>query len=97
MPNATDAQGNVTGYAPARVTAKAKVASRTDAVWNEGGEYEQHVAQLGFMVDYADGRNAEWAAATPHLNVQMTVKREIADEHFPLGRAITITFEPSED
>jgi hypothetical protein len=80
-----------------KVTAKVKVGSRVDAVWNRGTEQEASVAQLGFMVDYADGRNTEWAAATPSLSVQMTVKREIADEHFPLGRAVTLTFEPSED
>lgn len=78
------------------VTAKVKVSSRTDNVWNEGTEHEVAVAQLTFAVDYNDGRNAEWAAATPSLSLNMSVKKAIADEHFPLGKAITLTFEPSE-
>lgn len=97
MPNETDDQGNITNWAPAKVTAKVKVSARTDNVWNEGTPSEVAVAQLTFTVDYNDGRNKEWAAATPALSLSMSVRKEIADAHFPLGRAITLTFEPTQD
>lgn len=49
---------------------------------------------LVFVPDYADGRNKEWAMYTPAASFQMTVKAEVAD-HFTLGGAYTVTFEPS--
>lgn len=49
---------------------------------------------LAFSPDYADGRNAEWAVATPHLSLSMTVKADVG-EHFQLGSAYTLTFEPN--
>jgi hypothetical protein len=51
---------------------------------------------LSFSPDYADGRNADWAAATPALSVSMTVRNDVADR-FTEGGKYTITFEPSED
>lgn len=51
---------------------------------------------LAFSPDYADGRNAEWAAYTPALSLQMTVKPEVAT-HFEQGKPYTLTFEPTED
>lgn len=70
------------------VTAKVKLASKT--VFSEGTEYEQ--VQLNFMADYADGRNAEWAVATPALSLAMTVKPDVA-ERFEEQGAYTLTFE----
>lgn len=49
---------------------------------------------LTFVPDYADGRNEEWASATPALSLTMTVKPEVA-ELFTVGGYYTLTFEPS--
>lgn len=70
------------------VTAKVKLETKT--------QNGPDAFSLGFQPDYADGRNAEWAAFTPHLSLSMTVKREVA-EHFQQGAAYTLTFTPSED
>lgn len=48
-------------------------------------------ATVGFMPDYQDGRNKEWAAATPSLSLQMTLKGDVA-MHFELGKHYTLTF-----
>jgi hypothetical protein len=67
------------------ITAKVKVSNKAPA-------YEG-VTSLAFQPDYADDRNKEWAAATPTLSLAMTVKDSVA-EHFELGQAFTLTFEP---
>lgn len=53
------------------------------------------MATLSFMPDYGDGRNSEWAAATPHLDLRMTVKGTVAEQFEP-GWAYTLTFEKEE-
>lgn len=73
------------------VTAKAQVSFVQEVSWNN-----TPVSLLRFSVDYADGANKEWATATPSLNLEMAVKREIAEKYFPLGRKVTLTFEDSE-
>jgi hypothetical protein len=50
---------------------------------------------LSFGADYQDGRNAEWAAATPSLSISMTVN-DAAAEHFEQGKAYTLTFTPED-
>jgi hypothetical protein len=50
---------------------------------------------LVFTPDYADGRNAAWAAATPSLQFQMNVMNSVA-ALFELGGKYTVTFEPSD-
>jgi hypothetical protein len=70
------------------VTAKVQVSAKTQS--------GPDAFSLSFQPDYADGRNAEWAAFTPHLSLSMTVKREVAD-HFELNGRYTLTFTPSED
>lgn len=50
---------------------------------------------LTFSPDYNDGRNKEWAAATPSLYIQMTVREELGDR-FELQKAYTLGFEPAE-
>jgi len=72
----------------AAVTAKVECTGRSVP-------YEGEVA-LSFGPDYADGRNAEWAAATPHLSLSMTVNDE-AGQHFQLGGTYTLTFTPNAD
>lgn len=71
----------------------AKVVVTKAETLSEGTDYEQ--VSLGFAPDYADGRNKEWAVATPVLTLAMTVKPEVA-EHFPQGKAFTLTFSPED-
>lgn len=47
--------------------------------------------RLSFLPDYAQGCNAEWASATPSLNLSMTVRADVA-ELFEVSEAITLTF-----
>lgn len=49
-------------------------------------------ATLTFAPDYADGRNKEWADATPALHLTMTVKPSVAEQVNPGGK-YTLTFE----
>lgn len=51
---------------------------------------------LSIQPDYTGGRNKEWAAATPHLYLQMTVN-ETAAKHFPQGQRFTLLFVPEEE
>lgn len=70
------------------VTAKVECTSRTVP-------YDGAVS-LSFGPDYANGRNTEWAAATPHLSISMTVNED-AGQHFEQGSKYTLTFEPNND
>lgn len=45
----------------------------------ESGEGDERRASVEFYADYADGRNKEWASATPSLNLQMTLNGRAAD------------------
>lgn len=71
-----------------RIAAKIKCAS------NEPNTGDQRT--LWFTPDYADGRNKEWADATPTLSLQMVVKGGVA-EHFKPGNAYTLTFTPDDE
>lgn len=71
----------------------AKVVVSKHEIVSEGTAYE--AVSLGFAADYADGRNHAWAVATPALSIGMTVKPEVA-EHFPQGKAFTLTFTPED-
>lgn len=73
---------------PQAVTAK--VYCNTKTVSARRGETPTG-AQVGFTVDYADGRNKEWAQATPWLELKMSVKDA---DLFDLGQSYTLTFEP---
>ena len=53
------------------------------------------VTNLQFEPDYADGRNAEWADATPSLTYVMAVKESAAD-FYEQGRAYTFTITETE-
>lgn len=72
-----------------RTTVKAKVVGKS-----ESGEDASRYAQLTFAPDYADGRNKEWALATPHFNCTMTVKGDVGDQ-FEYGKCYTLIFEES--
>ena len=47
-------------------------------------------AQVSFAVDYSDGRNKEWAQATPWLELKMGVKDASL---FELGKSYLLTFD----
>ncbi len=65
------------------VTAKFKVARKTDMNW-------AHEVEL--TPDYAEGRNKEWAEATPAGMIRLTIKNELAAKEFTEGAAYTVTF-----
>ena len=64
------------------------------AVCNYRQEYQQgeiRLATLGFGPDYLDGANREWAHATPHLDLRMTVRGDVAQHFFP-GKSYVLQF-----
>lgn len=67
-----------------KVTAKFKVARKTEMQW---------ATEVELTPDYAQGRNAEWAEATPAGMIRLTIKNELAAEQFTEGAAYTVTFE----
>lgn len=84
------------------VTAKFKVARKVPlgpthnaetGVWE--GKPWAHEVEL--TPDYAEGRNKEWAEATPAGMIRLTIKNELAAEQFVPGEGYTITFDRSED
>lgn len=85
------------------VTAKFKVARKIplgpvyDAEKNEWGDQPVWGWELEMVPDYAQGRNAEWAAATPAGMIRMTIKNELAAEQFQPGQAFTVTFEEEQE
>jgi hypothetical protein len=72
------------------VSVTAKIKCNTKSLVNMGSQYE--AVTLGFSADYANGKNKEWASATPTLNLQMTVKPEVG-ELFAFGQSYTLTFD----
>lgn len=70
------------------ITAKVFCNSKT-----EFGTGAHKMATIGFCPDYGNGRNAEWAASTPHLDLRMTVKADVADQ-FEMSDPFTLTFTP---
>lgn len=65
------------------VTAKFKVGRKTDMNW-------AHEVEL--VPDYAEGRNKEWAEATPAGMIRLTIKNELAAKEFTEGAAYTVVF-----
>lgn len=68
------------------ITAKVKCQTKT-----ESGEGDKRQAVVSFAADYNDGRNREWASATPTLSLSMTLNGEAADL-FEEGAAYTLQF-----
>jgi hypothetical protein len=60
----------------------------------ETGEGDSRQALVSFLPDYGADRNKEWALATPHLQLNMTLNGPAADLFEP-QQAYTLTFEPS--
>ena len=54
---------------------------------------ECKMAEVELTPDYAQGRNAEWAEATPSGVIRMTITNPAALEQFPLNKAFTVLFE----
>lgn len=65
------------------VNAKFKVSRVTDMSW---------ATEIELTPDYAQGRNKEWAEATPAGAIRLTVKNEVAAREFTQGRAFTVLF-----
>lgn len=72
----------------------AKVVCSVKTLQGEGTPYESYI--LNFSADYADGRNKEWAAATPYMYIQMSVKGDLKDL-FEVGKKYTLTFDEAEE
>lgn len=72
-----------------KVTAKFVVRSIVDY----GGQ-----AGISLVPDYQDGRNKEWAAATPSGSITLTIdtSKTAAAELFKAGAPILVTFELAE-
>lgn len=73
----------------ASITAKVRCQAKVPVVDGSG-----QVA-LTFVADYDDGRNKEWSLYTPSLNLQMTVRGDIA-ERFEPGQTFLLAFTPEE-
>lgn len=73
------------------ITAKIRCTSKL-----QQGEGENANARVSFAPDYTDGRNQEWALATPHLNLDMTLNGNVA-EQFSAGQNFTLQFVPEEN
>lgn len=69
------------------VTAKFKVTRVTKFDWPG-----QDVREVEMTPDYGEGKNAEWAAATPSGVIRMTIGNPAALEQLPEGTSLTVTF-----
>lgn len=72
-----------------RVSMRTRVQSKNDLGFGNDN------VQLQFVPDYEDGRNKEWAAATPALTFSMTVTKDVA-EKFETGEKITFFAEATQ-
>jgi hypothetical protein len=72
-----------------RITAKVRLGSKQS--FNEAGD-----TILNFYPDYADGRNKEWASASPSLSLMMTVRKDVAELFEQMG-TYTLVFEKNDD
>jgi len=68
------------------ITAKVRCTRKVEL-----GEGDNRSATVNFGPDYANGRNQEWALATPHLSLSMTLNGKAADLFEP-RRAYTLQF-----
>lgn len=85
------------------VTAKFKVARKIplgptfDTATGQWSEQAPWAWEVEMVPDYAEGRNKDWAAATPAGMIRLTIKNELAAEQMQPGDAYTITFEKSDE
>lgn len=74
------------------VTAKFKISRVTPM----GDPEKPWAHEVEATPDYSDGRNAEWAEATPAGVLRLTVKNELAVAQLKPGSPITISIEVGE-
>lgn len=73
------------------VTAKFKVSEIVDSAGYQA-------SRVRLVPDYAQGRNKDWAAATPAGVFEMYIGNETAAiKEFTPGRAFTVTFEAEDE
>lgn len=62
----------------------------------ESAGYQANRVRL--VPDYAQGRNKDWAAATPSGVIEMYIGRETAAiDQFTVGKAFTVLFEENDE
>lgn len=69
------------------VTAKFKVSRKANMGW---------ATEVELTPDYADGRNKEWAEATPAGMIRLTIKNSLAAEQFNEQDHYTVLFTKDE-
>jgi hypothetical protein len=85
------------------VTAKFEVARKIplgptfDAETGTWSDQPPWAWEVEMTPDYAEGRNKDWAAATPAGMIRLTIKNELAAEQMQPGDPYTITFEKSDE
>lgn len=83
------------------VTAKFKVSRLTPygSFQIKDGKIEGdcEMAEVELTPDYAAGKNAEWAKATPSGVIRMTITNPEALQQFVINDAFTVTFDKEEE
>ena len=74
------------------VTAKFKVTGVVDMKWPG-----QTVSEVTMTPDYGQGKNSEWATATPSGVIRMTISNPAALEQLKEGTSLTVTFEQEQE
>lgn len=88
----TVSHGNTTRLETApMITARVQVQSK-----HESGIGEQRQVVVNLTADYQDGRNREWSLYTPSLNLNMTLRGDVADK-FSIGKVFTFQFVDGEE
>lgn len=67
----------------AGVSAKFKVSRVNQMGW---------ATEVEMTPDYAEGRNKEWAEATPAGMIRMTIKNDVAAQQFALNSPVDVLF-----
>lgn len=73
------------------ITAKFKI-SRVSPM---GDSDKPWAHEIEATPDYSDGRNKEWAEATPAGVLRLTCRNDVVTEQLPLGTPITIMIDPN--
>ena len=68
-----------------------------EPVTDDNGDVVSEVtAEVELTPDYGQGRNADWAKATPAGVIRMTITNPAALEYLAMGKPMTVTFEAEE-
>lgn len=65
------------------VSAKFQVSRRSEMGW---------ATEVELTPDYAQGRNKDWAEATPAGMIRLTIKNDLAAEQFKQGQPVDVLF-----